>query len=96
MQCRFNTTPAGTRWRHVCSVCGAIRETHSRTLVKQCPGTQNTRTPDQQSACLAICAKCEFWDVVRCKKCNCPKNDPTSWGKRLQSGDCPVGKWPSV
>jgi len=53
------------------------------------------RTESQQSDCLAVCATCEHWNLVRCMRCNCPKHDPAAWAKRLETGVCPLGKWPA-
>ena len=41
---------------------------------------------------LEICSNCDAWNKGKCHYCGCSMRMKT----RLQSQDCPIGKWPSI
>jgi len=76
-----------------CDACGYNWSGDSNAR-RVCPASKIPRSEPQQAACLAVCAPCPNWDVVKCRLCHCLAKAPGGWAARLATGDCPEKKWP--
>jgi len=91
--CDFQATFANGQYRLQCRQCGVVRYAPTAMMVRACKRPRQPRTEAEQAACLAICAACPHWNLVRCQICPCPRTDPAAWRERLRAGQCPAGKW---
>ncbi len=86
LRIRYNSAKSELSFtQKLSSAAGAI----TRMAKATASGQKATVNDEEHSRRMAICAACEFFTGVTCRKCGCV----AKWKTKLATEKCPVGEW---